>query len=289
MSTTSANDSRIKPTLPWTRRLLYLASLLVVSVGISLYFLTESTDTYFSWTIQVPLTAAFIGAGYLASCLLEFLSARDTVWARSRIAVPAVVIFSVLMFIATVLHLDKFHFNAPNPLTVAGTWVWFLVYAIVPVLLAITWWQQIRAPGADPVQVAPLPAWLRGLMGLHCLVLVILGVIGMIAPPVLVSLWPWELTPLTARATGAWCVGLGIASGHVAYENDLARSFPALLSLGIFGLLALIALARYPSAGGLDWSGVKIWAYVLLVASMLVAGAYGAFAARRFATEQSAG
>ncbi|MBT3190796.1 MAG: hypothetical protein HN736_13310 [Anaerolineae bacterium] len=72
------------------RILLYVASFLVLSVGISLFFLSEKTDIYFSWTINPPLTATFLGAGYLASFLLEFLYAREKVWAKTRVAVPGV-------------------------------------------------------------------------------------------------------------------------------------------------------------------------------------------------------
>jgi hypothetical protein len=276
-----SNVDSIKPTLIWTRRMLYLASLLVISVGISLYLLSESTETYFSWTIQAPLTAAFIGAGYLASFFLEFLSARDRVWARSRLAMPAVVIFSVLMFIATLIHLDKFHFNAPQFLTVAGTWVWFLVYAIVPVLLAVQWWQQVRIPGIDPVRIAPLPRWFRGLLTAQAVIMLVLGVIGTLAPNTLVSIWAWQLTPLTARAVGAWCIGLGIAAAHSSYENDLIRLRPVMASYAMFGLLALVALVRYPNADGLEWTSARVWFYIVFIVSISLVGMAGTLMALR--------
>jgi len=58
-----------KRTTPVIRLILYVASFLVLSVGLSLYLLSGQTETYFSWTINPPLTAAFLGAGYLASFL----------------------------------------------------------------------------------------------------------------------------------------------------------------------------------------------------------------------------
>lgn len=271
----------IKPTLPWTRRLLYLACVLVVSVGISLYLLTESTETYFSWTIQVPLTASFIGAGYLASFLLEFLSARDGVWARSRLAMPAVVIFSVLMFIATLMHLDKFHFNSPLPLTVVGTWVWFWVYALVPIFLAVQWWNQVRAPGVDPARTALLPGWFRAVLTAQAVIMIVLGLIGTFLPDTLASIWAWQLTPLTARAVGAWCVGLGVAAAHSSYENDLLRIRPAMSSYAVFGTLALIALVRYPAAAGWNMGSLQAWVYILFMVSILLIGLAGVVLARQ--------
>ena len=71
------------------RGLLVAASVLVFLAGFQLFILTEQTEHYFAWTIQPPLTAAFLGAGYWSSFLLEFLASRERIWARARVAVPA--------------------------------------------------------------------------------------------------------------------------------------------------------------------------------------------------------
>ena len=93
---------------------------------------------------QPPLTAAFLGAAYLSAFVIEFLSARETLWARARIAVPAVLLFTILTLVATILHIDKFHFGGEFRLiTQAGTWVWMLVYAIVPVAMSVLLVQQL--------------------------------------------------------------------------------------------------------------------------------------------------
>ena len=47
--------------------MLYAASGLVLIMGLLLYLLAGDTDVYFAWTIGIELTAAFLGAGYLAS------------------------------------------------------------------------------------------------------------------------------------------------------------------------------------------------------------------------------
>ena len=83
--------------------ILYIASALVLIMGLILYFLSDNTATYFAWTIGVPLTAAFLGAGYLASFILEFMAAREQIWARSRVAVPTVLLFTSLTFIITLV------------------------------------------------------------------------------------------------------------------------------------------------------------------------------------------
>jgi hypothetical protein len=78
------------------RGLLLAAGALVFLAGFQLFILTGQTDLYFAWTIQPPLTAAFLGAGYFPSFLLEVLAAREREWARTRIAVPAIFTFTTL-------------------------------------------------------------------------------------------------------------------------------------------------------------------------------------------------
>lgn len=95
------------------RLILLAASILVLSAGVDLTLLTEQTATSFAWTIQSSITAAFLGAGYLASFLLEFLAYQEKTWANARIAVPSVLTFTILTLITTILHLDKFHLTSP--------------------------------------------------------------------------------------------------------------------------------------------------------------------------------
>lgn len=55
--------------------------------------LSDQTEHYFAWTIASPLTAAFLGAAYWASAVLELMAARERAWSHGRVAVPAVLLF----------------------------------------------------------------------------------------------------------------------------------------------------------------------------------------------------
>ncbi|MCE7736596.1 MAG: hypothetical protein GPJ54_17065, partial [Candidatus Heimdallarchaeota archaeon] len=138
------------------RNMLFIASMLVFIIGISLYFFSEQTAAYFAWTINPPLTAAFLGAGYLASFIIEFLSAREKTWVRARIAVPAVTVFTFLTLIVTLIHLDKFHLNSPQFITVGITWVWIAVYASVPIIMSWLLVKQMQKTSIEPARIAPL-------------------------------------------------------------------------------------------------------------------------------------
>lgn len=268
-----------RATTPGMRRMLFVASVLVFIVGVPLTLLTEHTDVYFAWTIKSSLTVAFLGAAYWSSGVLELLAARETLWSRARIAVPAVLIFTALTLVITLIHIDKFHFTSTNALTLVGTWVWLLVYALVPIALGVLLVLQLRALGGDPPRRALLPVWVRSTLALNAAVMLLLGVALLLTPLAAAGLWPWALTALSGRAVGAWLVGLGVSAGQAVWENDLQRTRVMLISSIVFAALQFVALARYP--GEFAWSSPAGWVYLLFLADLLAVGVYGWWATQR--------
>lgn len=273
------NSTNLKKTTAGIRIILYVASFLVLSVGLSLYFLSEQTDIYFSWTINPPLTAAFLGAGYLASFLIEFLAAREKVWANARIAVPGVLAFTILTSIITLIHLDKFHFDSPVFITLAGTWVWLGIYISVPIALSILWVLQTRQPGTDPDREEDFPVLLRFTLSAQGLAMLIFGSAMLLIPETTILLWPWKLSILTSRAIGAWGVGIGIITLHASWENEWARLSPMFISYFTYGALQVINLLRYPDV--IDWTRTAAFIYTFFVITILFAGGYGTWKTRQ--------
>jgi hypothetical protein len=261
----------VRPVTVAMQRMLVVASTLVFIAGVQLFVLTEQTDRYFAWTIKAPLTAAFLGAGYWASCVLEYIIAREKVWANARASVPAVWMFTTLTLIATLLHLDIFRTES------AWAWAWFAIYAGVPVVLGVILIQQLRVPGGDPPRTAPLPAALRFVIGLQLVMMLPLGIALFVSPLRVDQLWPWPLTELTARAIGAWLIGWSVVEIQALWENDWRRVRVPMLSLLVWGTLVLIALARYSDT--LDWNTTEAWVFVLFAISIVAVGLFGAIEA----------
>jgi hypothetical protein len=260
------------PTIASMRRLLYVNSALVLVIGIPLYLLSDQTDTWFAWTIHPPLTAAVLGAGYWASFVLELLSARERLWARTRVAISAVLLFSTLTLAITLAHADRFHFHSPRLVTRAGTWGWLIVYVSVPVAMSWLLVVQQRRARPDPARVAPLAAWVRVVLVLQAAVMLAVGLPMLLVPTAMLGAWPWALTPLTSRAVGAWAIGIGTIAVHAAWENDWARLRPMMGSYTMLGVLQIISVLRYRT--DLDWSGAGV-AYVCFLATILLLGGYG--------------
>ncbi len=251
-------------------------ALTALAVG-ALFVLSGNTAETFAWTIQPPVTAAFLGAGYGAGFVLVVLSLRDPVWAHSRVPVITVLVFVVLTLLATLLHIDRLHLSAeagPVSLLAEGTaWFWLAVYVVVPVGMAVLLVLQERAPGADPVPSHPVPRPLRAALAVESALLSAVGAVLFVSPAAATGSWPWQLTPFTARVVAAWLLAFGIATGVAAVAGDLARLRSAAVAYTVFGLLVLVAVARY--AGSLDWGGPSAWVLMAGTAAVVATGAAG--------------
>jgi hypothetical protein len=267
----------VRHLLPTMRALLVAFAVLTAMAVIALFVLADDTDRVFAWTIQPPLTAAFLGAGYAAGFVLVVLSFRDPVWAHTRVPVLTILAFVVLTLIATLVHIDRFHFQqefAGLPFVArAAAWFWLGVYVLVPVLMLVALAPQERAPGRDPEPAHPVPGLLRTALAVESAVLLVVGIALYSAPSTAASLWPWPLTPLTARVTAAWLIAFGLATALAALAGDLRRLRTAAIAYTVFGVLVAVAVLRF--AGTVEWDRLAAWVFVAVVVAVVVTGASG--------------
>src|ERR671915_308060 len=127
-----------------------LRAVVLVAAGFQLFVLTDHTERFFAWTVKPPVTGATLGAFYWTILGLLAASYREPVWARVRVAFPGVFAFTSLTLLATLVHLDRFHLGADDPITLIATWAWVAVYGVVPPALAAVLLMQRRGPGRQP-------------------------------------------------------------------------------------------------------------------------------------------
>ena len=168
------------PLLPSMRRLLQVAAFLVFLAGLQLFVFPLRTEDWFAWTIDVPMTAVFLGAAYWASAVLELAGSRAEEWDTARLSVWTVFVFTTLTLLVSLVHLDKFHLGAEQPLSARlVTWGWLAIYVGVPVAMLVIAWRQARSgraasrPGRTTQRLA---TGLRALLVLLAVVLLGTGV-----------------------------------------------------------------------------------------------------------------
>ncbi len=238
----TATGAGVAPAVRW---MLHVAAALVFLAGVQLFVFPLRTEEHFAWTIGSPMTAVFLGASYWSAVGLELSAARAARWAEARIAIPAVFVFTTITLVVTVVHLDSFHLDDDLPLdTRLVTWAWIAVYAVVPVLMVVALLAQRRHGVAVPPP-SGLPGVVRATLVVLAAVLLALGVALLVAPSWADGALPWAQTPLTARAIGAWLVGLGVASAHARLLDDKPSLRPLGLTGVVFGVLQALALARH--------------------------------------------
>lgn len=289
-SPTLTRPAGVRRLLPTMRALLIVFAVLTALAVVALFVMASRTADMFAWTIDPPLTAAFLGSGYAAGFVLVVLSLRDPVWANSRVPVLTILAFVVLTLVSTLLHIDRFHFQdefAGLPfLAKAAAWFWLGVYVLVPLLMLATLAPQERAPGWDPDARYPVPVVLKIALGLESVVLLLVGIALYVDPTTATTLWPWPLTPLTARVTAAWLIAFGLATALAALVGDLRRLRTAAIAYTVFGVLVAVSLVRF--TGTVDRDSVAAWVFVAMDVAVIVTGAAGWWLAPRPSTGQHA-
>jgi peptidoglycan/LPS O-acetylase OafA/YrhL len=244
---------------------------LALIAGFLLFPLAEETDRFFSWTIQPPLTAAFLGAGYWAAFILIGWSASRPTWEEVVPALVPVTVIAVLLLAATLIHLDKFDLDS------LFGWFWLAVYCAVPVALAFLIRRQLAVPPqAGGPGATPVPALLRVTLGAQALIMVAMGIVLWVSPSSADTIWPWPLTPLTARAVGAFLIGFAAAAAFAALDNRVERLRGAAYAYATLGALELLAALIF----GDDFDDGESAVYVSFAVSVLLVGLAGSATVR---------
>jgi len=255
------------PILGSVRKWLWLPLVLAAGNGFFLYFLPWLAETLYAWSIKPPVNAAFMGAGYLTgvvACALAVFAAKY--WRSVR---PLVLPFGLLgigLFGATILHADKFFWTYPL------TWIWTLIYFILPPGVAIVWIAHERVPTQFPAADPRLSAvrWVCWPLGV---VLVVGGVFVYFAPESIANNWPWQVTPLLLRCFASWYLLMGTTLLFVAVTTRRAHEIvvPG-LSIGAFNLFLLLLPFIY--AGSMNFGSTSFWLWLGLHTALLIACAF---------------
>jgi hypothetical protein len=250
------------------RRFYAVAAGLAAIAGFLLFPLASETDRFFSWTIEPPLTAAFLGSAYWAALVLLAWASRQREWAVARTAMPAVATIAALLLVTTLIHLDKFDLDS------LFGWFWLVVYCLVTPLLAWSIRRQVQVAGPVERGLNPLPGSVRGILALICACLLGFGVALYAAPVDAASAWPWDLTPLTARAIASFLIGFAAAAAFAIWEDDVRRLRGPAYAFATLAGLELLALASF--SDDVTASGAGVAAYVAFWVVSLALGVAGA-------------
>jgi hypothetical protein len=249
---------------PFTRAVAVLVLPFLAAASILLYLLPTRTDELFAWTINPPLTAMFLASAYLGGIWFFAGVLVAGRWHRVAAGFPAVVVFSALLGLATLMHWDRFHHGHVSFIT------WAVLYVTTPLLVLIAFATNSRVYTSRPErQEYEVPFLVRILPVLIGLAALATGALLYLSPEAVLDVWPWELTPLTARVVGAVLTLPGIVSLWLAFESRWS-SFRLLFQAQLASL-AFICLALVLARADLEWSRpATAWFVAGIVLAFLV-------------------
>ncbi len=241
-----------QPITKQLRRVLLAAVVAVVIASIQLYLFSEETEDWFAWTVAQPMSAAMLGAGYLASLPMLGLTLQSSRWADARAPIYGTTAFTIVTLITTLVHLDAFHLDEGEFTARVAGWGWLAVYVVLPAVLVWVIVLQRRTIGLEPMVSEPaLAVTTQKVVHVLGLLVVVMAIVLFVGGDGL-TWWPWPLSDLTARAISAWAAGLGVTAIAAARERELARIRSVLVAGAVYAAAVLIALLRFND--DIDWS-----------------------------------
>jgi hypothetical protein len=178
---------------------------LALRVGYTGYFNPKQIDSAIPWLVP-PLHARFLGSMYLAGGICMVLCILFVKrWAEVRVICLMIAIWTGILFSVSLFYLDQFDFARIQP------WIWFGAYLIFP-LIAL--WLAWRYWSVDRMEedVPSMDSWARGAFMAFGAAAVLLGLVLLVATPIMVTAWPWKITPMLAQIYSAPLLSYGIGS-----------------------------------------------------------------------------
>jgi hypothetical protein len=200
-----------------------------------LYFFPDLSAERFAWGIKPHMTALFIGSGYLAGAYMFVFAIFGKQWHRVKGAFPPVTAFTISMLLATIIHWDKFDLNHfPFQL-------WLILYVITPFIVPYLWIKnRVTDPGTAESGDLIVPTYAKWAFMTFGVIGIGMGIFMFIFPQPMITIWPWTLSPLTARILGGWFGLLGVGGFYVSQDSRWSVWQVPLQSITFWGILILI-------------------------------------------------
>lgn len=254
---TSERDDRILPETRWASLVVFF---ILVPALVILWGLPGETVDLWAWTIKPELTPIFMGAGYGAGAYFFWRTYRARRWHPSSPGVFGAAFFAALMLVATLIHWDRFNHGDAPFLGAFSFYAWVVVYVVSPFAVLAIWArnQRFDPRTSDPAEPI-VPQSVRLASGAFAAAALLAATVFYLRPATAIDIWPWQLTPLTARVLASFTAQVGI--GALLLSRDARWSSWRLLIQTFFVATALLlvgAIRAFGDVGG----DVSTWVYL---------------------------
>ena len=246
-----------------TRIVAGVVCLVLIDASQLLIFYPARTNSLWAWDLKPEVTAMALGSVYAGGAYFFGRITFGAPWRSVAAGFPSVIMFVWMAAIASLFHLDRFD---KDSLPFAA---WAALYIVTPFLVPWLVGRNHNVFGAPTGP--PLPRALSRTLGITGGVLLAIGLLFLAAPQLAIDSWPWLLTPLTARVTGA-IIGMYATVWLAVAVHNTWTGARIPLQAHVIGLaFFLLALAR--GQDEIDWGNALAVVIAAVAAGMLVTSA----------------
>jgi hypothetical protein len=197
--------------------------------------LPGQTEHLFVWTINPKINARLIGVMYGNALLLVAFGAAQRSWARVRVIMVVITLFSVLATLLTFFYLKPF---LAHPWFHLAYWLtmYFVLFFAAPYVFVSF---ERKEGGRLPVHL-PLSASARALATVSLLICLACGIALLFAVDAVNQLLPWTLPPLVGGLIGVLFVTHTAAYAWALWDGDWFRVRPMFWQAPVTGLLLML-------------------------------------------------
>ncbi len=202
---------------------------------IILMSLPGRTEDLFVWTIAPTINARLIGVMYANALILIGIGVVQTSWARVRIIMVVITLFSILATVLTFFYLKPFLAHPWFHLTYWLSMYLVLFFAAPYVFLV----QEKEHGGPLPIRV-PLSGAARLVAGTFLVISLICGLGLLFRVDTVNQIWPWKLPPLVGGLIGVLFITHTAAYAWGLWDGDWLRIRPMIWQAPVTGLLFML-------------------------------------------------
>ena len=199
---------------------------IVLIAGVILLVYPELISARWPWQLT-PFNTRFLGAFYTAELVVILIMAAVNRWSPARLALGMALVFTVLVSLVSLWHLDRFDFARKAP------WFWFFVYIASAVVVAAFLWNNRNLP--HPGQ-AFRPRAPRLFYQAQAALIGGYGLALLLTPQWAAAFWPWRVDAFHSQLYSAIFISAGVGAfmlSRAAARYELATFGLAQILLGI--------------------------------------------------------
>lgn len=235
--------------------------LLALWVGTWGYFVPARVDEAIPWLVP-PLHARFLGAMYLSGTAFMIAGILSRRFDEVKTMVPMIAIWTGMLFIVSLFYLGEFDYSRPQ------VWIWFGAYLIYPAIALWVTWSQRNLN--EPHDGTSLPAWVKGYLFVQGVLVTLLSLSLLLAPDLLVSVWPWKITRLLAQIYSAPFLSYGLGSLMLSRRQTWNEARVVLIGTVVFAIFVLLASIIHRELFSPANASTWIWFGGLTIASIML-------------------